>query len=980
MTTISHESMAIPASFRLLREQEIAELSTMARLYRHVPTGAEVLSLENDDENKVFGITFRTPPPDATGVAHILEHSVLCGSRKYPLKEPFVELIKGSMNTFLNAFTFPDKTCYPVASQNMQDFYNLIDVYLDAVFYPRLTRHTFEQEGWRYELKHLDDDLTMRGIVFNEMKGAYSSPDGMLSDYAQHSLFPDTPYGVDSGGDPKVIPDLTHAQLTHFHETYYHPSNARIYFYGDDDPVKRLHLIEEYLKDFQPIAVPSAVALQQPFEAPVRKDYFHRIDPESPDQEKSRITMNWLLPETADPRTLLALTILDHILVGTPGAPLRKALLDSGLGEDVAGPGYVSYLRQGFFSIGLKGIAAGAANKVEALILGTLDRLATEGIDRADIAAAVNTVEFRLRENNTGGFPRGLVAMIAALTSWLHDGDPFVMLAFEQPLTAIKTRLAEGVPYFENMIHEHFLSNPHRTTTLLQPDPQLGEREDTEERERLARVRAGLGPEELQALVENTHLLEQLQTTPDSPEALATIPGLTLDDLDRHNKHIPLADLQRQETRVLYHDLPTRGIFYLDLALDLHTLPQELLPYIPLFGQALIEMGTTDEDYVQLAQRIGRQTGGIRAHELSTNVRGAADAAVRLVVRGKATYAQVPNLMAILRDVLLKVRLDNKDRFRQMALEARSELEAAMVPAGHRMANRRLRSFFNEADWVAEQFGGISQLFFLRQLLNDIDADWPTVLAKLQQIWQTLVNRRALIANVTLDEQNWQQGGPHLDELLAALPNTPAATVPWAPAYSAGFEGFTVPAPVNYVAKGTNLYQLGYTLHASAAVVANYLRTTWLWERVRMRGGAYGGFCTFDHRSGVFSYLSYRDPNLLPTLDVYDQTSTFLRGADLSGNEVTRSIIGTISGIDSYQLPDAKGYSSLVYVLTNETEAVRQQFREEVLGTTADHFRAFADVLDQVREQGVVVVLGSGEAIEKANAERAGLLRRVDLL
>ncbi len=959
-------SIPVTEYFELLQSEEIAELNATAHLYRHQQTGAEVLSIENDDENKVFGITFRTPPPDSTGVAHILEHSVLCGSRKYPLKEPFVELIKGSLNTFLNAFTYPDKTCYPVASQNVQDFYNLIDVYLDAVFYPRITPQIFAQEGWHYELQAPDDPLVFKGVVFNEMKGAYGSPDGLLLDYAQQSLFPDTPYGVDSGGDPRHIPDLTYEQFKNFHQTLYHPSNARIFFYGDDDPETRLHIINEYLNEFQRIEIDSSVPLQARFDAPRHSVYTYRVDDDS-DTNKSQMTVNWLLSEANDPQAMLAFTILDHILLETPASPLRKALLDSGLGEDLAGSGFVDHLRQSYFSVGLKGISASDADKVETLILRTLEDVVEQGIDPDTVEAAMNTVEFLLRENNTGRAPRGLVAMIRALNTWLHDDDPLTMLKFEAPLTAIKEQLAAGERYFENLIGAGLLDNTHRTTTILNPDPEQGKREAEQEKARLEEARAAMGQEQLQAVITQTEELQRMQETPDPPEALATIPSLTLNDLELKNKEIPCTHYTQQDVKVLYHDLPTSGITYLDVGMNLRILPQDLLPYASIFAAALLELGTTRETDVQLAQRIGRKTGGISTSKFSSAIQDTQDTASWLFLRGKATPEQTTEMLTILRDVLLTVKLDNRERFRQIVLETKASKEASIVPAGHGMVAMRLRSCFNTANWAEEQMSGINFLFFLRRLIEEIDQDWPGVLAKLEQVRQTLVNRAAMICNVTSEEPVWKQFQTELDSFLAELPATPAVPVDWIPDYNIGFEGLTIPSQVNYVGKGANLYSLGYESHGSAAVITNYLFTSWLWEQIRVKGGAYGGFCRFDRLSGIFTYLSYRDPNLLDTLRAYDKTSEFLRQVELDDTAVARSIIGTIGSIDAYQLPDAKGFASLVRYLTGTSDELLQQVRDEVLSTTTQHFRDFADVLDQVQAQGLVVVLGSNEAINAAN-------------
>jgi Zn-dependent M16 (insulinase) family peptidase len=970
--------------FELIREREIPEINSLARIYRHIKTGAELLSMENDDENKVFGIVFRTPPPDSTGLPHIMEHSVLCGSRKYPVKEPFIELSKGSLNTFLNAMTSPDKTSYPVASQNVQDLYNLIDVYLDAVFYPRISPHTLQQEGWHYELESPDDPLTFKGVVFNEMKGAYSSPDNLLYRHNLRSLFPDSPYGLDSGGDPAAIPDLAYEQFNAFHQTYYHPSNARLFFYGDDDPEERLRFLNEWLKDFEWIEVGSGIPLQPRFDEPraitVPYDAGEEAGEPGSDAKKGMFAVNWMLTENNVPETTLGLIVLDHILIGTPASPLRKALIDSGLGEDLAGGGLNDHIRQMTFSAGLKGIDPQDADKVETLIDETLGALAREGIEREMVEASLNTVEFRLRELNTGRFPRGLALMFSAMSTWLYGGDPLAPLAFETPLGAIKDRLAAGERCFEALTRQHLVDNTHRTTVLLKPDSNVRQEQEATEQERLAQVKASMSEDELRQVIEDARELKRRQETPDPPEALATIPTLNLDDLDKENKLIPVEVTQRGQSTTLYHDLFTNGIVYLDLAFDVHTLPQDLLPYLPLFGQALVKMGTETEDFVKLSQRIGRKTGGISPSVLTSTVVGAAEAAVRLILRGKATVAQADDLLAILQDILLTCKLDDQERFRQLVLEAKARQEAGLVPGGHSIVNTRLAAQFDEAGWASEQTGGVEQLFFVRQLAEAVETNWPGVLAKLQALREILVNQNGLVCNVTLDRENWAQFEPKLERFAASLPAAPADAASWVPQPLAENEGLTIPARVNYVAKGANLYEHGYGLNGSISVITNYLRATYLWERIRVQGGAYGGFCAFDRHSGLFSYLSYRDPNLLGTLENYDGTVQFLRDLDLSQEELVRSIIGAIGRIDAYQLPDAKGYTSLVRYLIRESDEERQRLRDGALGTTVADFLAFADVLERIREQGHVVVLGSKEAIDEANAVRGSWLEVTKVL
>ncbi len=974
--------MTATHGFELIREQQLSEINSTARHYRHVATGAELISLLNADENKVFGVSFATPPSDSTGVAHILEHSVLCGSRKYPIKEPFVELMKSSLNTFLNAMTFPDKTCYPVASQNVQDFYNLVDVYLDAVFHPRLTPQIFEQEGWHYELDGPDAALAYKGVVFNEMKGNYSSPDNMLRELSQQSLYPDITYGLDSGGDPKHIPQLTYDQLKEFHARHYHPSNARVFFYGDDDPEERLRLLDRYLGEFNRIEVDARVPLQRRFSAPKRltRTYAAGAAEEQPQGEadkpkQSMISVNWMIDEIADVETALGFDILEHILIGNPAAPLYKALIDSGLGEGLAGGGLDDGLRQPMFSIGLKGIDPADTDKVERLIADTIGGLADSGIDPLTVEAALNTVEFALRENNTGAFPRGIVFMLRALRSWLHGRDPLTPLAFAAPLSAIKNRVASGEHYFENLLRRHFIDNRHRTVMLLKPDREQAEREAQEETAHLAQVRARMTNADITAVVEATRTLKDLQERPDPPEALATIPTLKLSDLPRDNKTIPIEVTRLGDTRVLYHDIPTNGVVYLDLGFDLHTLPADLLPYVPLFGRALIETGVGDDDFVRLSQRIGRSTGGIRPMRWTSTFSGNSAATAWLTLRGKALPDQTGELLAILRDILERARLDNRERFEQLVLEEKAALESRIVPAGSSFVDRRLRAALHEADWAEEQMGGVSYLFFLRRLAEDVATGWDGVLAALERIRVTLVNRAAMLCNVTAEAADWARLKSQLADFLGALPLAAVAAAPWRVADGPHGEGLVMPTKVNYVGKGTDLYRQGIKPTGAHLVARAYLRTSWLWEKIRVQGGAYGGQCMFSRYSGDFTFVSYRDPNLLATLDIYDRTAEFLRAADLGEAELTRNIIGTIGEIDTYRLPDAKGFASMQRYLIGDTDEARQRMREEILSTTAADIRNFGEAMAQVAAKGRVVVLGSEQAIEAANAERPGLLR-----
>ncbi|MBW7881646.1 MAG: insulinase family protein, partial [Caldilineaceae bacterium] len=881
-------------------------------------------------------------------------------------KEPFVQLIKGSLNTYLNAFTMPDRTTYPVASTNLRDFYNLVDVYLDAVFHPLLTPHHLDQEGWHYELEKPEDPLVYRGIVFNEMKGVYSSPDAVLNRAAQHALFPDNAYSFDSGGDPRVIPQLTYEQFKRFHESYYHPSNARIFFYGDDDPAERLRRLDAVLGEYMAQPANGVVAVHPPFPAPRQTNVYFGADANTDLSRKAMMEVSWALPEITDPTLQMALGVLSYAIIGTQASPLRKSLVDSGLGDDVMG-GMSTYLRQPTFSAGMKGIAAEDAPKIEALILATLEQLATDGIESEMIEAALNSIEFSLRENNTGSFPRGLSLYVRALRTWIYGGDPLTPLKYELPLITVKRRLMSDPDFARELIRTYLLANPHRVTAVAQPDPDLNQRLEAEEQEKLVEAKAAMTPDEIRRIIDNTRQLKLRQQTPDSPADLVKLPFLHLSDLDKKNKRIPLVVQESGDGKILYHDLFTNGIVYLNLGFYLKSVPLELLPYVPFFGRALLEMGTEREDYVKLSQRIGRKTGGVWYSTYLASMRNRDDLAAWFFVSGKATVAQAPELLAILQDILLTVKLDNRERFKQIVLKAKARREASLVPSGHAYVRDRLRAGFTTAGWADEQMDGIEGLFFVRRLAEQIENDWPAVLEKLEAVRRALVNRRGMISNVTLDGANWEQFEPQLQQFLGSLPAIEAPLVPWTPALAAGNEGLAIPAQVNYVGKGANLYALGYQYHGSIHVINNFIRTSWLWDKVRAEGGAYGSFVSFGKQSGVYSFLSYRDPNLDNTLKVYDETARVIREADLSRDELTKNIIGAINDVDAYQLPDAKGYASMVRYLINETDASRQQMRDEILATTLDDFRRFGDVLATMNEQARIVVMGSLNAIQAAN-------------
>ena len=954
--------------FTLIEEKNMPEVCGTARLWKHDVTGAQILSIVNDDENKCFGAAFRTPPKNSTGVTHIIEHSVLCGSRKYPVKEPFVNLLKGSLQTFLNAFTFPDKTCYPVASANLQDFYNLIDVYMDAVFHPLISENSFRQEGWHIEADSPDGPWQYKGVVFNEMKGVYSSPDACLAEETQHAVFPDTLYSLESGGRPSDIPSLTYQAYRDFYSTYYHPSNARFFFWGDDPEEKRLAIVREELKEYSRRNVDSAIPLQPPFTAPHQVEIPYAVPPEAKDP-KCLFTLNWLLGERTDVEACITLEMLENILEGMPGSPLRRALISSGLGEDTTGGGLETELRQMYYSTGLKGIARKDIGRAETLIFDTLADLAEKGIPSSAVEAAVNTVEFNYRESNSGNFPRGLTAMLQALSVWLYDASPLTGLAWEAPLAHIKERLASGERVFENAIRSCFLENESRSLVILTPDAGLAARQEKEERSRLDRIQAAASPAEREEVCRITRELNAAQSAEDSPEASATIPNLHVSDLPAKNRVIPCTvETEGSVTRV-GHELPTRGIAYATMLLPMPEIPDRLLPLLPLFTRTLTDTGTARRDYSELGSAISAKTGGMAASNLIlADLEGGCH--LYLSLAGKAVEDKIPDMFGLFSEMLLEPCRD-KDvlltRVHEMLAEEKPRLEQMLLASGHAAVMQRVSARFTRDGALSEKITGISYLGAVRSLLQDFDAKKEQILDDLETLRGMLLHSAGAVVDCTAGKNGIDavfSGGMNLLSSLPAgtggrgLQNT--ALLPSCPA-----EVFATPSQVNYVGKGCNLYALGWKFSGAAQVILRYLRMGYLWDSVRVKGGAYGVSCRLGRSTGNFVCTSYRDPNVSGTISAYDGIADYLSGMSLNREELERAIVGAIGDLDLYMLPDARGVKSLYQYLAGDTEEKRQRMREEMLSTTADDFRAFAGIMAEAKTHGAVSVIGGSRALEE---------------
>ncbi|KAL1528741.1 hypothetical protein AB1Y20_010073 [Prymnesium parvum] len=986
---VAREPATHPA-FELLRVEMVDEYTIKCATYRHIKSGAEVVSAQADDDNKVFGIVFPTPVTDSTGVPHILEHSVLCGSDKYTSKEPFVELLKGSLQTFLNAFTYPDRTCYPVASQNTKDFYNLVNVYLDAVLHPRAKRDptVLAQEGWHYELEDPSAPLTYKGVVFNEMKGVYSSPESRMYRAAQQATFPDNTYSVDSGGDPLVIPSLTFEQFTSFHDAFYHPSNAKIFFYGDDDPAVRLELLDSYLSDFEKPEKPAPTVETQP-----KKSSPWKVTEAFPasDDAGHMVMVNWLLnDEPFSDVDELALNVLDHLLMGSRTSILYKAMTDANLGESIMGGGLEDELKQATFSIGLKGVKAENVGKVEELALSTLAKAASDGFPEDAIEASLNTIEFRLRECNTGGFPKGLSFMLSMMPRWIYgksaaESSPLDALRFEQPLLELKRRLAAGEKVFENLLTQLIVENNHRSTVVLEPDATLGDKITAEEEARLAAVKAKLTEEEIAQVIAATAALKAAQLKEDSAADLATIPRVGLADLERKVKEIPIDTQPLAGGGVLLtHALPTAGVVYADVLLDLATLELDEIALVPLLTRLFIEGGTSQLDAVALQRRIGARTGGLSVSTFTTQKVGAdgfmspsdpMSAVHRLSVRAKGTVEKSADMFELVHQVLSDAQFDAKDKVVQLLTETRSRLESAFVSSGNSFASSRLAARKSAVGVVGEMTSGVSYYQTVKQMLALAEEDWPALLASLERVRAKILAKDNVLINLTVDPAAMEQVLVDVHALVDKLPEKAAAT-PAGPTWLESIElmdgadeAFSITTQVNYVAASCAVFEQGETVRMGAYnVVSRFLSRGYLWDNVRVVGGAYGGGCSLDPMTGSLSFSSYRDPNLQGTLDIYAKCPDVLAALELSDEALEQAIVGAVGDLDKPMTPDSKGFRSMTWYLTGFTTEQRQAYRDQMLATTREDFAAFGERLAKKPLQ--VAVFGSADAIAKANANK----------
>lgn len=952
------------SGFKLVDEKEVKEINSKAFIFQHEKTGAKLLKLLNEDDNKVFSIAFRTPPKDSTGVAHILEHSVLCGSRKFPVKEPFVELIKGSLNTFLNAMTFADKTMYPIASRNKKDFFNLIDVYLDAVFYPDIYKYPeiFMQEGWHYEIEDENQDMEYKGVVYNEMKGAFSSPESILMRKIPESLYPNTTYGVESGGDPEFIPDLTYEQFIDFHKKYYHPSNSYIFLYGDGDTLEELAFIEDnYLCEFNKITIDSKIRIQPKFDKMRENVVNYPISSNEDEKDKTFLSLNFSVGRATDKELSLALDILEHLLLETPAAPLKKALIQSKIGKDVFGV-YDNSILQPNFSIVVKNSNEDKKEEFKDVVYKTLKRLVEQGIDKKLIESSINIKEFQLREADFQGFPKGLMYGIRCMDSWLYDEDPLMHLSYEPQLNAVKRALNSD--YFERIIRDYILNNSHSSLLVVKPKKGLAEEKDKETKEKLKAYKEGLSKNELGKIIEDTKRLKERQITPDSQEDLKKIPLLTIDDIEKTCEKIPLHEEKVKGVKVLKHNSFTNKIAYIKLYFNTEGLSKDLIPYLGLLTGLIGKIDTEKYSYEELSNEVNINTGGISYSVTAySNSKKLNEFTPMLKVKSKVLVEKIPKLFDLLVEEIVKSKYDNYDRINEIISEMKSRMEMVIFDRGHMITAGRLASYFSAVSNYLEKASELGFYHSICEIQKNFKENKEDVIEKLKQVAQIVFNKKNLIVGITIEDEDYEKFEEALPELLNNLKDNKVIKQSYEFEPKPLNEGLMTSGKVQYNSKGYSYKTLGYEYKGSMQVLKSIVSYDYLWNKVRVQGGAYGCFAGFT-RSGNAYFVSYRDPGLKETLEVYNDLPKYIENFKTDEREMTKYIIGTISDIDSPLTPSMKGETAISNYFSNITYEDLQRERDEILSTKEEDIRNLAKLVDECLKKDYICVLGGEEKIE----------------
>lgn len=965
------------AEYEILDEHRVEDVQSDGLILRHKKSGARIAILSNNDDNKVFYIGFRTPPEDETGVPHIIEHTTLCGSKKFPVKDPFIELAKGSLNTFLNAMTYPDKTVYPVASCNDQDFKNLMDVYLDAVFNPNITKYEeiFKQEGWHYELTGKDDELKINGVVYNEMKGAYSSPDEVLSSQIYRSLFPDNTYSKDSGGNPEYIPKLTYEAYLDFYHKYYHPSNSYIYLYGDMDVVERLEWLDkEYLSLYDYKKVNSEINKQPAFDEIKNVEAQYSITMDDSQENKTYLSYNRVVGDTLDEMLYQAFDVLDYALVSSPGAPVKQALIDAGIGDDVYGS-YDAGILQPVFSFVAKNANASQADEFENIIENTLKEVVKTGINKEALLAGINSSEFKFREADFGQFPKGLLFGLNCLDSWLFDDmKPFIHL--ECLGTFAKLRKAVDTDYFEKLIQEYLLDNTHGSSVTVKPKRGLGnEREEALAKE-LSDYKASLSDEEIKKLIEDTEHLKKYQEEPSSDEDLRKLPMLTRADMKKNA--MPFSNIEDEllDVKVVRHDIESNGIDYISFLFDAGDFAQSELGYLGFFTNALGLVSTEKYSYTDLANATNIYTGGISTGTAShPDIKDRNNFVFKFEVKLKVLEKNLDKALELMEQMLLSSDFTDTKRLGELVAQIKARLQANLSSSGHLVAAMRSMSSFSRYALYQDELKGIAFYRSICRIEKELSESPKSVSDKLAAIAKKLFARNRMLISFTGNNEAYGNAKPSLEKVIAEFNKMSAVGNQAEVHFNTAKEAFIDASQIQYVAKTGDFICEGYEYTGALRLLRIILSYDYLWINVRVKGGAYGCMNTFL-RSGESYFVSYRDPNLSDTLDVYDRIPEYIKSFSPDERDMTKYIIGTFSALDTPINPEAKGSRSLSAYLEGITYEQIQKERNEILNAQPEDIRRLADLVEAVLKKDSICVIGNENMIK----ESAGLFENVEKL
>lgn len=965
------------AEYEILDEHRVEDVQSDGFILRHKKSGARIAILSNNDDNKVFYIGFRTPPEDETGVPHIIEHTTLCGSKKFPVKDPFIELAKGSLNTFLNAMTYPDKTVYPVASCNDQDFKNLMDVYLDAVFNPNITKYEeiFKQEGWHYELTGKDDELKINGVVYNEMKGAYSSPDEVLSSQIYRSLFPDNTYSKDSGGNPEYIPRLTYEAYLDFYHKYYHPSNSYIYLYGDMDVVERLEWLDkEYLSLYDYKKVNSEINKQPAFDAIKNVEAQYSITMDDSQENKTYLSYNRVVGDTLDEMLYQAFDVLDYALVSSPGAPVKQALIDAGIGDDVYGS-YDAGILQPVFSFVAKNANASQADEFESIIENTLKEVVKTGINKEALLAGINSSEFKFREADFGQFPKGLLFGLNCLDSWLFDDmKPFIHL--ECLGTFAKLRKAVDTDYFEKLIQEYLLDNTHGSSVTVKPKRGLGnEREEALAKE-LSDYKASLSDEEIKKLIEDTEHLKKYQEEPSSDEDLRKLPMLTRADMKKNAMPFSNIEDELSDVKVVRHDIESNGIDYISFLFDAGDFAQSELGYLGFFTNALGLVSTEKYSYTDLANATNIYTGGISTGTAShPDIKDRNNFVFKFEVKLKVLEKNLDKALELMEQMLLSSDFTDTKRLGELVAQIKARLQANLSSSGHLVAAMRSMSSFSRYALYQDELKGIAFYRSICHIEKELSESPKSVSDKLAAIAKKLFARNRMLISFTGNNEAYGNAKPSLEKVIAGFDKMSAVGNQAEVHFNTAKEAFIDASQIQYVAKTGDFICDGYEYTGALRLLRIILSYDYLWINVRVKGGAYGCMNTFL-RSGESYFVSYRDPNLSDTLDVYDRIPEYIKNFSPDERDMTKYIIGTFSALDTPMNPEAKGSRSLSAYLEGITYEQIQKERNEILNAQPEDIRRLADLVEAVLKKDSICVIGNENMIK----ESAGLFENVEKL